>query len=148
MRHGNTNNLIPGGGHTPEKRRENARKAGIASGRSRRLKAIAESLLNMPMEKGRPLANLAKIQTIPEAKDANLTVGQRVCLEVVLKALDGDLRAVTWLRDTVDGKPPKRQTVITYIDPEPDPYGGITTEDLREMAKEIKAREQAERKEP
>ena len=62
---------------TPEQRRENGRKGGIASGESKRkkkaLRERLEILLDMPMKSGRE-ADLEAIKNFAELKGKNITV--------------------------------------------------------------------------
>lgn len=106
----NEKNLIPNEERTPEERRENARKAGIASGAARRerklLKDIAETVLAMPLN-GSKKENLEAIQNYAELKGKNLTVKEAMLLAQLKNALDGDLKAFEAIRDLIGEKPPE-----------------------------------------
>ena len=82
---GNIQNLIQYQNRTPEERRENARKAGIASGEARReRKTLREELVLL------------------------LSTGQyqsKMCTKLVKKAMKGDIAAFTTIRDTIGEKP-------------------------------------------
>ena len=79
----NTENLVPNSARTPSERRENARRAGIASGVARRAKKTMGALLELAFE---------KIITNDKGKTGNgkdLTAA-----ELVLKCANGDLEAI------------------------------------------------------
>lgn len=83
---------------TPEQRRENASRAGIASAEARaqrsKLREDLEILLDAPTKDG-------------------TTVQQAVAIAAIDKALKGNIRAAEFIRDTVDGKPTTGITVAT-----------------------------------
>ena len=93
----NPENLIPGG-HTFTQ--EEASKGGKASGEVRRLRAAVKRVLetSLPNDMGE----------LKEAlKNANIdtTNDNGIAFAIVLKALNGDLSAASWIRDTVGEKP-------------------------------------------
>lgn len=84
---GNVENLIPMDVRSEDEQRKLASKGGKASGESRRKRAaLREELDSLLSHKG---------------------VQKKVCLALVAKALEGDVRAFEVIRDTVDGKPVK-----------------------------------------
>ena len=89
----NEQNLIPGGGETSEKRRENARKAGIASGVAKRqkktFKQIMTSLLELKPADPEVIRNLEANGIDPE-EITNKTV---LALSMYSKAAEGDVNA-------------------------------------------------------
>ena len=93
---------------TPEQRRENGRKGGIASGEAkRRKKAMRERLevlLELPIKSGKR-ADLESIKNLTALKGANITVEDAVMLAQIQKALKGDTAAAVFVRDTVGEKP-------------------------------------------
>jgi hypothetical protein len=93
----NQGNLVPNEARTPTERRENARKAGIASGESRRRKKLLREALEELLEREY------------YDKDGNSADGTTVlATKVFKKAMDGDLRAFELIRDTVGQKPVER----------------------------------------
>jgi len=81
-------NLIPFNKLTENEQREIAKNGGIASGESRRKrKQLRDDLINLL-----------------ETKDTQ----NRICLEIIAKALDGDIKAFEVIRDTI-GEKPKEQ---------------------------------------
>lgn len=101
----NMDNLVPNEQRTPEERRENARKAGVASGEARRAKKTMRDVLEMLLE--------AKA---PESDKTNI---EAMMAKAVLKALSGDLKAMEFVRDTSGQKP---DTQITVKDLKTVPY--------------------------
>lgn len=102
---GNIDNLVPNEQRTPEERRENARKAGVASGEARRAKKTMRDVLEILLE--------AKA---PESDKTNI---EAMMAKAVLKALSGDLKAMEFVRDTSGQKP---DTQITVKDLKTVPY--------------------------
>ena len=88
----NEGNLVPNEARTPEKRRENARKAGKASGKARRekreMKAVLEELLSLPSAEREGLSNM-----------------EAVCVAMLKKAQEGNVHAAMFVRDTIGQKP-------------------------------------------
>ncbi len=88
----NDGNLVPNEARTPEKRRENARKAGKASGKARRekkeMRAVLEELLSLPSDELKGLNNM-----------------EAVCVAMLKKAQQGNVYAAMFVRDTIGQKP-------------------------------------------
>lgn len=105
MRHGQENLLKPTRDQTAEERRENARKAGIASGEARRAKREAREtwsiIKSMPLKNG-PVTDLESLGALEGTKGANLTVEQAMYLAMLKKALSGDVKAWQALGDAED----------------------------------------------
>lgn len=93
---------------TPEQRRENGRKGGIASGEAKRKKKAMrerlEILLDMPLKSGRG-ADLEAIKNFAELKGKNITVQDAMMIAQIQKALKGDTTAATFVRDTAGENP-------------------------------------------
>ena len=96
--------------------REIGRKGGIASGAARRerkqLKDAAQAILSMPMKKG----ELGAFDCLTEARSANVTVADRIILEQVSNALEGDTKAARFLADITGGL--QAQKVVMSIAPD------------------------------
>lgn len=81
-------NLIPASKQTPEERRENGRKGGIASGIARNERKTLKEQLLILLENG--------------------DTQKEVSLALISKALTGDTKAFEVIRDTI-GEKPKEQ---------------------------------------
>jgi hypothetical protein len=90
----NDQNLIPNNQRTPKERRDNARKAGIASGKARKEKADLRKMCQMVLAMD------------IKAKDGSIKSGaEAITLAQLQKALKGDTKAYEVLRDTAGQKP-------------------------------------------
>jgi hypothetical protein len=103
---------------TPEQRRENGRKGGIASGEAKRkkkaLRERLEILLDMPMKSGRE-ADLEAIKNFAELKGKNITVQDALMIAQIQKAMKGDTQAAVFVRDTVGQNPTTRIEVEPVV---------------------------------
>lgn len=100
----NEGNLIPNEDRTPSERRENARKAGIASGKARRrkrsMKEAADLYLSLPVSDKRRWNKIARKYVDPEDIDNQMamivglaesaTAGDASAARVVLQLLGED----------------------------------------------------------
>lgn len=88
-----------------EQAREMGRRGGIASGKAKRerrqMREIAQSILDMPMRKGRTEAYKSFI----EGSTKNVTVSERIIMVAIKEALEGNVRAAEFVRDTAGEKP-------------------------------------------
>jgi hypothetical protein len=93
---------------TPEQRRENGRKGGIASGEAKRKKkAMRETLdvlLAMPMKSGK-FADIESIKNFAALKGKNINVQEAMIISMLQRAMKGDVKAAEWIRDTAGQKP-------------------------------------------
>ena len=100
---------------SPEAMRERNRKAGIASGKAKREKKLMKELvleiLDMNIKAGKP----EDFKNLADSKGKNISVGQATVLAQVKKAMNGDTRAMEFLRDTAGQKPVDKQEVKTEI---------------------------------
>lgn len=96
---------------TPEERRENGRKGGIASGEAKRKKkAIRETLevfLDMKMKSGRH-ADIEEIQSFAALKGKNISVQEAMVISILQRAMKGDVKAAEWIRDTAGQNPSQK----------------------------------------
>lgn len=101
----NEKNLIPNSERTPSERRENARKAGKASGVARRekkaLKTTLEALLSMPIEDGK-LEDVDKVKSLASLDGKNISVQEAIALKALQKALSGDIKAFKAIADIMN----------------------------------------------
>ena len=104
---------------TPEERRENGRKGGIASGEAKRrkkaMKERLEILLELPLKSGRE-TDLESIKNFAALKGKNITVQDALMLAQIQKALKGDTTAATFVRDTVGDKPGDSVRLSGHVD--------------------------------
>lgn len=93
---------------TPEQRRANGRKGGIASGEAKRKKkAMRETLdvlLAMPMKSGK-FADIESIKNFASLKGRNINVQEAMIISMLQRAMKGDVKAAEWIRDTAGQKP-------------------------------------------
>ena len=93
---------------TPEQRRENVRKGGIASGEAKRKKkAMRETLdvlLSMRMKNGK-FADIESITSFAALKGKNISVQEAMIISMLQRAMKGDVKAAEWVRDTAGQKP-------------------------------------------
>jgi hypothetical protein len=95
----NPENLIPNDQRTPSQRRENARKAGKASGEARRKRKAMREAFDILLSR---------------QYGSNGSDGVEVlAAKVFQKALDGDMKAVTFIRDTVGEMPVQKIETVT-----------------------------------
>lgn len=93
---------------TPEQRKENGRKGGIASGEAKRKKKAMrerlEILLELPIRSGKG-ADLEAIKNFAALKGKNITVQDAMMIAQIQKALKGDTTAAAFVRDTAGENP-------------------------------------------
>ena len=93
---------------TPEERRENGRKGGIASGEAKRKKKAMrerlEILLDLPIKSGKG-ADIEDIKNFAALKGKNITVQDAMMIAQIQKALKGDTNAAIFVRDTAGENP-------------------------------------------
>ena len=110
-------NLIPNEKRTPTERRQNAQKAGIASGvarrKKKRMKELCDLVLSNKIQDKNTIENLK--QRFPELDVEDATYELMLILKQYEKAKDGDAKAFEILRDTSNQKPVEKQQ-ITNID--------------------------------
>ena len=96
---------------TPEQRRENGRKGGIASGEAKRakkaMKERLEILLDMPMKPGKG-NDIESIKNFAAIKGKNITVQDAMIIAQIQKALKGDTNAAAFVRDTAGQNPTQK----------------------------------------
>lgn len=96
---------------TPEERRENGRKGGIASGEAKRAKKAMrerlEVMLDMPLKSGRGI-DIESIKNFAALKGKNITVQDAMMIAQIQKALKGDTNAAAFVRDTAGQNPTQK----------------------------------------
>lgn len=120
----NEKNLIPNEMRTPEERRENARKAGKASGAARRrkrdMKNAARMILNLPAD-----AQVTALLEQLGIEESDQTMQVAILAAMALKARSGDVRASEFLRDTA-GYNPRQELEERRFEAEQEANGGGT----------------------
>ena len=132
-------NLIPNEQRTPEERRRNARKAGIASGKARREKADLKKKVNdiLAMDVFSP-----QLKEALEEKGLNATNQTAIATVLLQKALKGDIRAIELLakmngnegtKDNLDKKEQKERIKAQQLENkkrEQALEGNVVSEDI------------------
>ena len=111
----NTKGLLKKEDRTPSERRESARNAGVASGKSRRERKRLQDIVRAMLD--------AKSKDDPD-----VTVGEALVASMIENAMAGDVKAFVALRDTAGDKPTERTRT--------EHTGGITFGWLAEPPKE------------
>ena len=128
----NNGNLVPNESRTPSQRRENARKAGKASGRSRRekrdMRETFRAMLDMPLRPG----GTTQAQTMDGMDGKNMTVGQAIALAQLRKAMAGDTRAAEFVRDTSGQRPSDRVELTAPSRESAEEFGRMLDEAMRD----------------
>jgi hypothetical protein len=96
---------------TPEQRRENGRKGGIASGEAKRakkaMKERLETLLELSLKSGKA-TDIDTIKNFAALKGKNITVQDAILIAQINKALKGDINAAVFVRDTAGQNPTQK----------------------------------------
>ena len=106
----NEENLVP---FTSDQDREeaarNGRKGGIRSGEVRRQKADLRKrlreMVNMPLRAG----DIDEIETLADAKNANLSISDALLAKLVVMALGGNIKAMNTLMGMLGNDPTEAQ---------------------------------------
>ena len=113
---------------TPDQRRENGRKGGIASGEAKRKKKAMrdrlEILLDLPMKSGKG-ADIESIKNFAALKGKNITVQDAMMIAQIQKALKGDTTAAAFIRDTAGDKPSDKMSITGSVDTGADKLANI-----------------------
>lgn len=119
--------------YTPEQRAEMGRLGGIKSGETKRRKKetkdIIDIFLSMPL-KGGKVADVEAIKNFMALKGKNITVQQAIALQLMQKALKGDLKAIEMVFAMTGDKPADKVRVEAKIR---NPMAGLSTEELRQI---------------
>ena len=108
----NEKNLIPNDQRTPSERRENAKKAGQASGAARRrkkaMRQAASMLLNTPVPtntQSKLIATVKELLGIFGYDEKDATYQDALLAGIMLEAMKGDVRAAEFIRDIAGESP-------------------------------------------
>jgi hypothetical protein len=114
---------------------EIARKGGKASAAKRREKKTMEQslqiLLNLAVSDS-TLTDPEDNDTFNKVKGKNLTVQDKILVEVIKKALKGDLKAIEFLRDTSGQKPVDKKNVKQDVNVH-NPFSELSADELRKL---------------
>lgn len=114
---------------------EIARKGGKASAAKRREKKTMEQslqiLLNLAVSDS-TLTDPEDNDTFNKVKGKNLTVQDKMLVEVIKKALKGDLKAIEFLRDTSGQKPVDKKNVKQDVNVH-NPFSDLSSDELRKL---------------
>lgn len=102
----NPENLIPNDQRTPSQRRENARKAGKASGEARRRRKAMREAFDELLSRSFVNHDGDEMQGV-----------EVITAKVFRQAMDGDMKAIQFIRDTV-GEMPVQRVETVEIPPE------------------------------
>lgn len=138
MRKNQLKNLEKGKYHferlTQEEREEvqrKARKGRIEKEKQRKeAKEVLKIFLSLPLKKGK-VADIENVKSLMALNGKNITVDQALHLQLVRKALKGDLNAYQMILALIGEKPSDKVDVKVE-----NPYKGLTTEELKKLADE------------
>ncbi len=126
----NNNNLIQNKNLTPSQRRENARKAGIASAKAKRerklVKSILSEYLNNPINNAKLKGRVKNIGLQGECNKEAFIIAP-----LLKKATEGDVRAIEYVMKLI-GEQPQEEVSVSVSDAN-DPIS-----DLQKQLKKVK----------
>lgn len=121
----NEKNLIPNERRTPSERRENARKAGVASGKARKrkhsMKEAADIYLSLPVSDKRKLNKAIKRHVDADDVDNQMLM----IMGLVDAAQNGDARAAKVVIDLVGEATPREDMERDQLERAAELLGGI-----------------------
>lgn len=97
MHKGNIDNLVDNKDRTPEERRANAKKAGLASGKARAKKKMLQDALKKAL--------LGKYSVGKDENIKKLGGYEAMALSMIQECLNGNVQAFKEIRDTIGEKP-------------------------------------------
>lgn len=99
----NEQNLIPNDARTPKQRRENASKAGIASGKARRQKKQMHELVSLMLDsKTTPKQAAQLMKQFPDLEGEDITIASAMVAGQIQSAMKGNTKAFNALRELND----------------------------------------------
>lgn len=136
----NDENLIPFDKRSVSEVRECGRKGGKASGKSRREKKTLQQCAQMLMslDVGKSQQNVKAMMQSMGVSDEDMTNGMAMICSMFVKALQGDVHAARFMRDTLDDVNNKRFAVST------EEKSGSSLADTIESAYKKRLKEQKE----
>jgi hypothetical protein len=117
----------------PERRAELGRKGGLKSAevrkRKKETKEIIDIFLKMPLKNGK-VADIDAIKNFMAIKGKNISVQQAIVLQLVQKALKGDLKAIEMLLALNGDKPIDKVQLEATVK---NPMSELSAEELRQI---------------
>ena len=118
---------------TPAERETNARKAGKASGKSRRKKKTMQELMKatlaLALKKDGKITDAELEQNLPGLAGQNMSVMQALVLAQVKKGLEGDGNAFDRIMELVGEKVSKQEITLNT-----NPYTSLSDAELKKLA--------------
>ena len=118
---------------TPAERETNARKAGKASGKSRRKKKTMQELMKatlaLALKKDGKITDAEIEQSLPGLAGQNMSVMQALVLAQVKKGLEGDGNAFDRIMELVGEKVSKQEITLNT-----NPYTSLSDAELKKLA--------------
>lgn len=105
------NNLIPLNERTKEEQREIAKKGGVASGKARRKKKLLKEIIDEIGESRLNTDEAIDIAKVLGINKKDVTYDVAVMFKAVNEALDGNIKAMEFIRDT-RGQSPKNDSGV------------------------------------
>lgn len=101
--------------HTRPDFKEITSRGGKTTGARRKamkeFKMVIKDLLDMPIKNG----SVEEFKSLADASGKNITAQQAMVLSVMHKAINGDLQAITFLRDTIGERPTDKAEVVQSV---------------------------------
>ncbi|SCJ35152.1 Uncharacterised protein [Anaerotruncus sp. 2789STDY5834896] len=113
----NERNLVPNTERSQAERRENARKAGKASGKARQQKRTFRQVFAALLPQSVEVDDIESIAQLAQ-EGGQISAQEAIAMAIICKAMKGDTTAFSAIRDTVGEKP--GQKLESKID------GGLT----------------------
>lgn len=134
-------NLIPFDKLTQNEQRKIAKKGGKASGEARRkkrnLREKFEIAMSIPLLDG-SVVTIDDVDSFANAKNANMTLEDRMIMQITRRAANGDIRAYELIRDQIGQKPADKNDINVNGTLNINPFSDLTTDELREALESIK----------
>ena len=105
---GNKKNLRPQNTRTKAEQREIATMGGKASGEARRRKKALRDVVDAVLTYKPTRETVAALQQHIMINHKNINADEAIALAQIIKAMQGDTAAATWVRDTAGEKPGER----------------------------------------
>ena len=103
-----TKNLVSLGDISTDKQREIASSGGKASGEARRRKKALRDVVDAVLTYKPTRETVDALQQHIMINHKNINADEAIALAQIIKAMQGDTAAATWVRDTVGEKPGER----------------------------------------
>lgn len=115
--------------------RERGRRGGIKSGEVRRAKKRMKDSLAMLLDLPPGLADQRDILTALGVAEEDCTNQTLIAVSMIQAAANGDVKAATWVRDTVGEKPLDKVETTVTTSPLDETLAELSPKELRRLAK-------------